>query len=398
MIKYEKPTNWLIYDYPAIMQEMVDAKAAIASLNSIPFQKSWVTKLQAIEFKREIAGTSRIEGADFTPDELDAALTEDLESLKTRSQRQARAAKLAYEWIATVPDDKPIDAEMIKTIHGHMVRDADDDHCPPGELRKRDDNVTFGVPKHRGVEGGSDCLETFDEFVSQLNTNFRDHDPIIQAHIAHYHFAAMHPFLDGNGRTTRALESLILQRAGLRKSSFISLSNYYYEEKHGYLQALSDSRQGNHDITPFLKFCLTGVKLVCERLMDQIKTELAKAVFRDTAHDLFNRLMTKKKRVLAKRQLQILNYLLEHTWVDTQSFSNYVSQFYVNLKSPNSALERDLSHLWSINAILLREDSYDSNIFYIKANLEWPADIDDNEFLHRLKDFPKAKSFKFLNK
>ena len=38
----------------------------------------------------------------------------------------------------------------------------------------------------------------------------------------------MHPFVDGNGRTARALEALMLQRAGLRDSSFIAMSNYYY--------------------------------------------------------------------------------------------------------------------------------------------------------------------------
>jgi Fic family protein len=40
-------------------------------------------------------------------------------------------------------------------------------------------------------------------------------------------FAAMHPFADGNGRTARALEALLLQRAGLREACFIPMSNYF---------------------------------------------------------------------------------------------------------------------------------------------------------------------------
>ncbi len=37
-----------------------------SQIKMIPYQRSWVEGLQQIELKREIAGTSRIEGADFT--------------------------------------------------------------------------------------------------------------------------------------------------------------------------------------------------------------------------------------------------------------------------------------------------------------------------------------------
>lgn len=50
----------------------------------------------------------------------------------------------------------------------------------------------------------------------------------------------MHPFLDGNGRTARAVEALMLQRAGLRDALFIAMSNYYYDEKTVYLAALAE--------------------------------------------------------------------------------------------------------------------------------------------------------------
>ena len=81
-------------------------------------------------------------------------------------------------------------------------------------------------------------------------------DPLIQALAVHYHVAAIHPFEDGNGRTARALEALLLQRAGLRSSCFIPMSNYYYDEKPAYLAALARVRAQDHDLTTFLKFGL----------------------------------------------------------------------------------------------------------------------------------------------
>jgi hypothetical protein len=56
----------------------------------MPYQRNWIEILQEIQLKREIAGTSRIGGADSTDRELDVALKPDAttKELLTRSQRQ----------------------------------------------------------------------------------------------------------------------------------------------------------------------------------------------------------------------------------------------------------------------------------------------------------------------
>src|SRR5437899_10635557 len=110
MIKYSAPVDWIKYDQSAILPYLAEAKAAVLSLTTIPYQKSWAEKLQNIQLKREVAGTSRIEGADFTEGELEAALKDTSEEFFTRSQKQARAAKNTYLWIAQLPDDYPINA------------------------------------------------------------------------------------------------------------------------------------------------------------------------------------------------------------------------------------------------------------------------------------------------
>lgn len=76
MILYERPQNWMRYELQAILPELTGAKAALISLTAMPYQKSWAEKLQAVKSKRGIAGTLRMEGADFTERELDAALQE----------------------------------------------------------------------------------------------------------------------------------------------------------------------------------------------------------------------------------------------------------------------------------------------------------------------------------
>ena len=55
----------------------MEAKAAILALTRMPYQRSWADELQYIQLKREVAGTSRIEGAEFTEKELEARIATD---------------------------------------------------------------------------------------------------------------------------------------------------------------------------------------------------------------------------------------------------------------------------------------------------------------------------------
>jgi hypothetical protein len=66
----------------------------LARATTTSYQRNWVEPLQSCSFKREVAGTSKIEGADFTDHELDVALRPNVrpEELLTRSQRQAHSA------------------------------------------------------------------------------------------------------------------------------------------------------------------------------------------------------------------------------------------------------------------------------------------------------------------
>ncbi|MBA3353858.1 MAG: Fic family protein, partial [Blastocatellia bacterium] len=311
IVRYELPQDWISYDRSAIFDEFTAAKAAMMALTEIPYQRSWADELQKVQLKREVAGTSRIEGAEFTEKELEAAMRETPEQLETRSQKQAAAAVATYRWLAKLPVDRPLDEELVLDVHRRLVSGCDDDHCPPGKLRQRDQNVTFGAPRHRGAEGGEECNLALQSLVEAARNIFRGHDPLIQALALHYHFAAMHPFLDGNGRTARALEALMLQRTGLRDTLFIAMSNYYYEQKVGYLNALNETRTGGHDLTPFLKFALKGVASQCRRLFAEIKLQVAKALYRNTMTDLFGRLKSPRKRVMSNRHVQLLNLLLD---------------------------------------------------------------------------------------
>ena len=96
------------------------------------------------------------------------------------------------------------------------------------------------------------------EFIEWLNSpEALDLHPIEHAALAHYKLVTIHPFYDGNGRTSRLLMNLILMQAGfppviIRK-----------EEKHIYYQTLQTANKG--DVRPFIRF----IARCTERTVDE---------------------------------------------------------------------------------------------------------------------------------
>jgi hypothetical protein len=89
--------------------------------------------------------------------------------------------QIPRDWIAY--DRMAIFEELmlIGEVHRRLVSGCDDDHCAPGRLRTRDQNVTFGAPRHRGAEGGEECEAALRGLVAAARGPFREHDPLIQA-------------------------------------------------------------------------------------------------------------------------------------------------------------------------------------------------------------------------
>ena len=206
----------------------------------------------------------------------------------------------------------------------------------------------------------------------------------------------MHPFLDGNGRTARAVEALMLQRAGLRDGTFIALSNYYYDEKTSYLRTLSSVESHHGDMTEFLAFGLTGVAFQCKRLLKEINTNISKALFRDISNDLFHRLSSSRKRVIANRQLAIIHLLLEQGEMDVSVAFRRLKAVY-NVKNPWGAFTRDAFSLENLGAI-----EFDFNPpgtpdrVLVSLRLSWPTEITETEFFRKTRDMPRVKNLKYL--
>jgi Fic family protein len=199
----------------------------------------------------------------------------------------------------------------------------------------------------------------------------------------------MHPFLDGNGRTARALEALMRQRSGLRDELFIAMSNYYYEEKPRYLRALAEVRAGNHDLTPFLLFGLRGIARQCRRLFQEIRKNISKTMFQNVMYDLFKHLRSRRKRVIAERQLAILELLLQAERIGLDDLRARTAHRYSSLKHPSRTFIRDVNGLLALGALGFQKLGRG---YELSVRLDWPAEITETDFFVRAARLPLART------
>ncbi len=118
-------------------------------------------------------------------------------------------------------------------------------------------------------------IESFLKWV-QVQQKTKLH-PVLLAGLIHYIFVSIHPFSDGNGRTTRLLVSQYLKSANYNFRDSLSLDAYYLQHRTSYYQALSlgqdfDSRM-YADITPFLDFFVNGFLKSAQTLSKYIQSE-----------------------------------------------------------------------------------------------------------------------------
>ena len=85
---------------------------------------------------------------------------------------------------------------------------------------------------------GEDLLRNLLANWERFLHEFKELDPLIRLAVAHYQFEAIHPFIDGNGRTGRILNNLFIVQEGLLTLPILYLSRYLIKHKADYYRLL----------------------------------------------------------------------------------------------------------------------------------------------------------------
>lgn len=139
-----------------------------------------------------------------------------------------------------------------------------------------------------------------------------DIHPILKAGIAHHEMVRIHPFIDGNGRVSRAVATLILMLGGYDIRRFFSLEEYYDRDAASYYENLQKASAG--DLTSWLEYFTYGASIEFDRIKEKI-LKLSKD----------NKLKEKfggKQVYLTDRQIQIVEYVQDIGYLQNRAFSS----------------------------------------------------------------------------
>jgi len=153
----------------------------------------------------------------------------------------------------------PVSNRLLREIHGLLLRSGEGSDKSPGEFRRknwiggsRPSNARYVPPPATEVMPLMSDLEKF------LHDDPEPTPVLIKAALAHAQFETIHPFLDGNGRLSRLLITLMLAEDGALKRPLLYLSLFLKQNRDAYYDLLQRTRtEGAWE--DWLRFFLDGI-------------------------------------------------------------------------------------------------------------------------------------------
>lgn len=210
--------------------------------------------------------STQIEGNRLTAKQVEAVVEgEGNFPGRERDEAEVRHYFAAMEYVERISGDssKLIEKE-VRTIHSLVMSGKSRaSRYRDGQNVIRDsrtNRIVYMPPEPKDVPA------MMRELVQWINNSINEGEipvPVVAA-LAHYQFATIHPYFDGNGRTARLLTNLILHRNGYGLNGIYSLEEYYADNLSDYYGSLAIGSSHNYyfgraeaDVTPFVTyFCL----------------------------------------------------------------------------------------------------------------------------------------------
>jgi Fic family protein len=160
-----------------------------------------------------------------------------------------------------------LDLKTLENTQGGVIEGLMDYKADCGRIRqapviirnpRKPDEIVFLPPEAKDVEA------LLEELLAFINAQIGKIDPIILAGLFHRQCVIIHPFMDGNGRTTRLITTAILGKAGLDLFEIFSFENYYNQNITRYFKAVG--LEGDYyelkdsiDFTQWLEYFADGI-------------------------------------------------------------------------------------------------------------------------------------------
>ncbi len=204
--------------------------------------------------------------------------------------------------------EKPLTPELVFHIHRLMTEKTLENPEDAGRLRRNDDVVVEDGITHEVVHMPP-SYEELPTFVEELCHYFNETDakifvhPIIRGIIIHFMIAYMHPFVDGNGRTARALFYWYMLKQGYWLMEYMSVSRVIANSKKSYEKAYQYVESDGMDVGYFIIYNLKVLEKAFKQLQAYLKKKQEEKTLANTFLQLGN---------INERQAQIIRMYIDN--------------------------------------------------------------------------------------
>ncbi len=239
----------------AILKACITARAALAELKQaaelIPNQTMLINTIPLLEAK----DSSEIENIVTTTDKMfqhaQTGGNAEADPATKEALRYRSALRQGYESLKHRPLCTATAVEICRTL---KAVDMDIRKTPGTQLiNERTGEIIYTPPE--GETLLRDMLANWERFIH----NEVDIDPLIRMAVAHYQFEAIHPFIDGNGRTGRVINILFLIQQDLLQLPILYLSRHIIQNKADYYRLLLAVTK-EHDWETWILYMLKAVE------------------------------------------------------------------------------------------------------------------------------------------
>lgn len=254
-----------VWEDASINKLLEKAAIKLGELNSFSKLVPNIDLFIQLHVAKEAVVSSRIEG---TQTQIDEALMEEHDIAPERKDdwKEVNNYIKALHTAIDQLNDLPISSRLLKQIHKILLDSVRGEHKLPGEFRTSQNwiggstlmDATF-IPPHHDYIG--ELMGDLEKFIHNEEINVPD---LIKIAIAHYQFETIHPFLDGNGRIGRLLNTLFLVDKDILAKPLLYFSSYFEKNKGLYYDNLTFVRTKN-DMKQWIKYFLVGILETAEK-------------------------------------------------------------------------------------------------------------------------------------
>jgi len=285
-----------------ILNHIAEISASREVILNAPLLPKWEVKLKKEAIMKMAHHSTSIEGNKLTLDEVNRLLRGEEIAAWEKDKKEVLGYVKVLEYIDKLGEEgaDTITEDIVLKIHRLNTQgtlpDSEAGHYRTVQVAVVNGlgRVTFQPPE------ASHIPSLMNGFIAWLNSKeAKELYTVLVSGIVHYEFVWIHPFVDGNGRTARALATLILYLRGFDTKRFFALDEYYNEERSRYYAALQTVDPRTIEITPWLEYFTEGVAVSMGRVKQAIL---------DLSVD--RRLKEQRGQIyLNDRQMKILKYL-----------------------------------------------------------------------------------------